>query len=173
MMYKKLLMQSWNKDGDSEIFSPFLPFHHKNPRSLLIFQADLQLLGTGRAILTIKHHSLLFWVSRHAVPIIPYFEYPTTPTITPPHFLSSISIHETHFKSPNQTTPSSLSYLGFLLIVKICFHFEVPLTGCWQQGVMHGIPQDIYLASILCPELERLGNENDVVYSWDVHIFTG
>lgn len=76
-MYRKSWRRAEIKRGTDIYFhSASLP---PKPHPLFVLLADLLLVDTGTAILTII--SLPWWVSRHAVPVAISFEYPH-PTIT-------------------------------------------------------------------------------------------
>lgn len=151
-------MQSWNKDSDSETFIPFLPLHHPNPRSLHL-PADLQQVSTGRVVLTLYHDNLLWGVSRHGVPVVIYFDYPHLHYYHPSHSPSSVSIHETHFKT--QTKPPLLSELPGTLPNDDNLSVLWGLThSVLTTGVTPGVPPDIVSTFEMLTSSQASGQES-------------
>ena len=152
----------------------FYLFTTQTPAPTLSPLSDLQLVDTKRAISTTCSQSLLWWVSRYAVSVVIYLDYPRPIITTTPLHSPLPSMQGTHFKDQARPPPVSLispePHIGSDNLSLLWGRSHWVLTTRWNAW---WYPR-VQVASPVFPELRRRGSENGRnLYSWDVHRLVG
>lgn len=134
--------------------------------------SDIQLVDTKTAILTICFQSLLWWVSRHAVPVVAYLDYPhpiitTTPPLAPLPSLCRQPTSRTKLNHPPLSLIFPEPHPGSDNLSSLWGPSHWALTTRWNAWCSPSFK----VASPVFPKLGRLDNEKGRVSAFEM--FTG